>query len=160
MISIAFSSGFSTLLLKASNLSFQLFNCVVACSIVSFCLLTIASFHFKSIPSSSGFSRSKTSSGGKGLTGNLLIKLWLAATNKSTAKGSNTQIIIRIIHLTASEVFTSLVTPQSTASAAMYLTGPTSASNLIIFDSNGSLSTTRSSIVFCADNMFASASFI
>ena len=110
------------------------------------------------ISSSSGFSRSIISSGGGGgSTGNLLIKLWLAATSNSTASGSNTKIIIRITHLTASDVSTSVVTPQSTTSEAIYFTGPTSASSLIILDSRGSLSIIKSSMLFCAFNILFSA---
>ncbi len=70
------------------------------------------------------------------------------------------KIIIRITHLTASEVSTSDVIPQSTTSDAMYFTGPTSASSLIILASRGSLSMIRSSMLFCAFNMFASATSI
>ena len=158
MISTGLSSGFSTLLLKASSLSFHSRNCSVACSIrVAADCLSIISFHFSVTSSSSGFSKSITSSGFGGLTGNILMKLWLAAINKSTAKGSNTTMMISITHLTASEVLTFSVIPKSTASAAMYLTGPTSASNWSIWLCRGSRSTISASILFCAARMLLSA---
>ena len=157
----ASADGLGTLALNASSLSFHSCSCAVALSILSTasCLLYI-SFHFRVTSSSSGFSRSTISCGLIGSTGNFLIKLWLAATNNNTANGSNTKIIIRITHLTASEVSTSDVIPQSTTSDAMYLTGPTSASSLIILASRGSLSMIRSSMLFCAFSMFASATSI
>ena len=161
IISTGWYLGCGTFALNSSSFCFHSRSCSVAASIRAAASdLSIIAFHFRSTPSSSGFSRSTISCGFIGSTGNFLIRLWFAATSNSTAKGSKTHMMIRITHLTASDVSTSLVIPQSITRDAMYFTGPTSASSLIILASNGSLSIMKSSILFCAFNMFASATSI
>ena len=158
MISTGLSSGFGTFLLNASSFSFHSFSCSVACSILTAAsALCIIAFHFKSTPSSSGFSKSTISGGLGGSGGNLLIRLWFAAINSNTANGSNTTIKSSITHLTALLVSTLSVMPQSTASAAMYLTGPISASSVSISFSRGCFSTMNRSILPCESNIFCSA---
>ena len=147
-ISTGLLSGVGTLVLNDSSLSFHSCSCSVASSILAAAFdLSIIAFHLSVTSSSSGFSRSMTSCGFGASGGNLLIKLWLAAINSNTAKGSNTTINSNITHLTALLVSTWSVIPQSTASAAMYFTGPISASSVSIFFSSGCFSTINSSIL-------------
>ena len=158
MISTGLSSGFGTLLLNASSLSFHSCSCSVASSIFATAsVLSIIAFHFRSMPSSSGFSRSTISCGLGASGGNLLINDWLAAINSNTANGSNTTINSNITHLTALLVSTWSVIPQSTANAAMYFTGPISASRVNISFSSGCFSTMNKSMLPCESNIFFSA---
>ena len=110
--------------------------------------------------SNSGFSRSMISFGASSFTGNFLINDWLAAINSRTANGSNTTINSMITHLTADAVLTFSVQPMSTASAAMYLIGPTSASMASCSANNGCLSSISFNILACDCAILCSAASV